>query len=205
MTEARRFFRDNMVLVAAVVLPAAVALLFIVATVVPTWTVEPPGHDLVLRVEGPYDSASPPVTVDFGIREGRVEATARALPRPDGGAPYPYAPRWRLLLFDHETMRMREIGVEAPVGLAPGETRMFVVETLADRRVIPGSTAPDGYQVESAAGGGAGIVGELFGMNRYRRRVALTKDGRRIQIDMPSPAREWYGGVYPLGWIADER
>ena len=52
MAEGKRgFFRDNLVLVAAFALPAVVAVLFIVATAIPKWTVPLPQHDLVLRDE----------------------------------------------------------------------------------------------------------------------------------------------------------
>ena len=51
-------------------------------------------------------------------------------------------------------------------------------------------------------GGGGGIVGELFGMNRrYRRGIAIGRDGRTIELDLPAPFRDSYGVIVTIGWI----
>jgi len=207
MTDVRRFLRGNIVLVAAFVLPAIVAVLFIVATAIPTWTVPPPGHDLVLRVEQPYASPPPEVSVEFAVRDGRVEAIVRPVVRPDNPAiGVPYAQRWGLLLFDHSTMRVREIPVDVPRSVPQGETRTVAIEALARRHVTAGDTAPDGYRVASLSGyGGGGIVGELFGMNRrYRPGVSIAKGGRTIALELPAPYRDVYGVIVPIGWIRDD-
>ena len=80
-----RFLRDNAFIVAAVVLPVAVAAFFAVATVIPRWTVAPPSYDLVMRTTGPYDATPAGVMVEFAVRGGRVEATLR--PGMDPGLP----------------------------------------------------------------------------------------------------------------------
>ena len=208
MTDIRRFLRENIVLVAAFVLPAAVAVLFIVATTIPKWTVPPPQHDLLLKVEQPYTSPPPDVSVEFGVRDGRVEATVRPVVRPDNPAMgVPYQQRWRLLLLDHTEMQLREIPLDLPSTLPPGDLRTVVIEALEARRVIPGETAPDGYRVMSLSNnGGGGIVGELFGMSRrYRRSVAVGKSGRTIELDLPAPYRDNYGVISTIGWTDDGR
>lgn len=204
----RSWLRDNAVLVAAVLLPAAVALLFVVATLVPRWMVAPPQHDLVFSVEAPFESVHPAVVVDYKVEDERVVATFRGVPRPDNALqqPTPYMQRWILLLFDHRTMEVREIpAVERPAALPPGETQTVVVEALAGRRVVPGARAPDGYTVDgSGMRGSGGIVGEIFGMDRrYRRALRISRDGRAIEVEFPASVRDWYGAVHPLGWIVD--
>jgi hypothetical protein len=204
MTDVRRFLQGNIVLVAAFVLPAAVAVLFILATAIPKWTVPLPEHDLVLRIEQPYTSPPPDVTVEFSVRDGQVQAIVRPVVRPDNPAlGAPYVQRWALLIFDHATMRVREIPVEIPRSVPQGETRTIASDALAGRYVISGDTAPDGYRVTSLnTGGGGGIVGELFGMNRrYRRGMSIGKDGRTIELDLPAPYRDAYGVIAPIGWI----
>ena len=202
MPDAKRgFLRDNLVLVAAFVLPAAVAGLFVLATTIPKWRVDPPQHDLVLKVD---DFKQPAVIVEFVARDGRLEADVRPVPRPqDPNLGVPYSQRWSLLLFDHETMQVREIPVDLPNSLPEGETRTIVVEALAGRYVTSNTEAPDGYRVTSlSTGGGGGIVGDLFGMHRgYRRRIAIGKNGRTIELDLPAPHRETYGTVETIGWI----
>ena len=202
MAEAKRgFFKDNLVLVAAFALPAVVAALFMLATAVPKWTVPMPQHDLVLKVD---DYKQPEVIVEFVARNGRLEADVRPVLRPQNPAlGVPYNQKWTLLLLDHTTMRIREIPVDLPTSLPEGETRTVVVDALAGRYVTSDVVAPDGYQVTSlSTGGGSGIVGELFGMNRsYRRRIAVGRNGRTIELDLPGPHRDSYGSVVAIGWI----
>jgi hypothetical protein len=202
MTDARRgFFKDNLVLVAAFALPAVVAALFVLATAIPKWTVPLPQHDLVLKVD---DYKQPAVIAEFVARNGRLEADLRPVPRPqDPNAGLPYNQRWTLLLFDHRTLTIREVPVDLPASIPDGETRTIVVDALAGRVVTPDTVAPDGYRVTSlSTGGSGGIVGELFGMNRsYRRRIAIGRDGRTIELDLPAPHRDSYGSVVAIGWI----
>ena len=73
MADTRGFLRDNAVLVAAFVLPAIVAVLFILATAIPKWTVPLPQHDLLVRVEQ-YESPPPDMSVEYLVRDGRLEA-----------------------------------------------------------------------------------------------------------------------------------
>ena len=204
---APRILRDNLVLVAAVVFPAVVALLFILATAIPRWTVPGPRHDLVLRAERPYTTPPPDVSVEFTLRDGRVEAIVTPVRKPVSEQPGVAAPapqRWGLLLFDHDAMLVREITVDITRTLPEGEARTIVIDTPAGR-VIPSTTAPDGYQYDASERyGGTGIVGDLFGMNGgYRRRMSVSRDGRRIELDLPAPYNETYGSIQALGWIAD--
>ena len=204
MADTRGFLRDNAVLVAAFVLPALVALLFVLATAIPMWTVRPPQHDLVLRVDN-YQSPPPEVYVEFAVNNGRLEAVVRPVVKPDNpnvGITYPQ--RQTLLLFDHASMQVREIPLDLPRTLDVGETRTVIVEQVG--RVVPGDAAPDGYKVTSLnTGGGGGIVNELFGMNRrYRRGIAIGRNGRTIELELPAPFRESYGSIVTIGWIVDE-
>jgi hypothetical protein len=207
MADSRGFLRDNAVLVAAFVLPAVVAVLFIMATAVPKWTVPLPQHDLLVRVDS-YGSPPPEVYVEFVVRDGRLEADVRPVVKPDNpnmGITYPQ--RWTLLLFDHAEMRVREMSVNLPRTLPPGESRTVVIDALAGRRVTAGDIAPDGYSVTglNTGSGGGGIVNDLFGMNRrYRRGIAIGRNGRTIELELPAPHRESYGTIVTIGWIADQ-
>ena len=205
MADAKRgWFRDNLVLIAAFALPAIVAALFLLATAIPRWTVPLPQHDLVLRVEDYSQTRQSEVSVEFVMRDGRLEADVRPVPQPVNPAMgVPYVQRWKLLLFDHAAMELREIPLDLPRTLPQGEVRTLVVDALAGRQVTSDTVAPDGYQVTSlSTGGGGGIVGEVFGMNRrYRRGIALGRDGRSIELALPQPHRETFGVIAPIGWI----
>ena len=200
-TSLPRFVRDNAFIVAAIALPVVVGAFFFLATAIPRWTVPRPAYDLVLRASRPYDAARGAVAVDFAVRNGRVEATFRPLTPPNV-----YAEPVALLLFDHETATVTEVPLEIPAHLAEGEAaRTIVVEALANRRVSPQATAPDGYALQNRSGGSPGLVGELFGMGGYRQMAALTNRGRIVDLDLPSPYRTPYQApVYHVGWILDE-
>ena len=205
MAEAKRgFLRDNLVLVAAFALPAVVAVLFVIATAIPKWTVPLPQHDLVMRIEDYRQTRQSDVIVEYVARNGRLEADVRPVPPPQNPAMgAPYVQRWTLLLFDHSANRVTEIPVDLPRTVPAGETRTVVIEALAGRYVTSDTVAPDGYQVTSlSTGGSGGIVGELFGMNRrYRRGIALGKDNRTVEVELPASYRETYGVIAPIGWV----
>jgi hypothetical protein len=79
-----RFLRDNAFIVAAVTLPVLVGAFFVIASAIPRWTVPGPAYDLVMRVGRPYDSVPAKVVVDFRVRDGRVEAIVRSVPKEQG-------------------------------------------------------------------------------------------------------------------------
>jgi hypothetical protein len=200
MTEARgRFRRDNLFLIAAVALPAAVAGLFLLATLIPRWTIPAPAYDLVFRASGPYDPGPVRVTVDFVVRDGQVDA----LVRPAAENTYPQRPA--LFLFDHRSQNVEPLTLELPDAVPEGESRTVTVDALAGRRVNAGATAPDGYTFTIRNSDSPGLVGDLFGMGRYEQRVALTKGARIVPLHLPSPYATWYGApVAAVGWIAGE-
>jgi hypothetical protein len=194
-----RFVRENAFLVAAVALPMAVAGLFLVATAIPRWTVPLPQYDLVLRVERPYDERRSRVSVDVAVRDGHIEATARLARKEE------YPDRWALFLFEHDTLRMREIPIEVPGDLRDNESRTIVVDALAGRRISTDPRAPDGYELSTrTSGGGGGLMGELFGMGRYRRAPALVNRGRVVPLELPAQFDASYGWpTRHIGWIVN--
>ena len=197
MSPARsRFLRDNAFLVAAITLPLLVAIFFVVASTIPRWTVPPPSYDLLFRVSRPYQARSSSVSVEFRVREGRVEAVAKP-------ATHPYPEQWDLLLFDHETMHVRDIPVDVPETLPEGESRTIVVEIPAGRRISEDPKAPDGYELSTRSNGG-GLVGDIFGMSRSRQRVALVNGGRVVEIVLPRSYDDGYVSVFPVGWAVGD-
>ena len=195
-----RFLRENAFLVAAVCLPVVVIAFFLLATAIPRWLVPPPAYDLLVRATDASNSSNSRVVVDFDVRSGKVVATARSI-----SANYPVE-RSRLFLFDHTTMSVREIAVELPDNLVDDDPpRVIAIKELAGRQVMALAKAPDGYRFESSTERGPGILGELFGMNRYGSHATLVNRGRVIPIDVPAPFRSVYASpVHPVGWLADD-
>jgi hypothetical protein len=195
-----RFLRDNAFIVAAVALPVLVGAFFVVASAIPRFTVPGPAFDLVLRAGRPYDSVPSQVAVDFSVRDGQVLATVRAIPKEQG-----YVQRFGLLYLDHTTLAAREIPLDLPASLEPGEeSRTVVIDGLSKVRVSAQTTAPDGYKLEHSTSGSPGIVGDLFGIGRYRYSAALVNRGRIIRIELPSPYQEPYQSTpFAIGWVTD--
>jgi hypothetical protein len=191
--DAGRFVRQNAFLVAAVSLPVVVVVFFLLAAAIPRWTVPPPAYDLVLRGSS-YDQPVQRVSIEFDVRDGRVQATVRAVPA------NAYPSRATLFLFDHRTMEVSRVAVDVP-DMKEGEApRTFVVPALAKLHVIATASAPDGYELKLRHSGGAGIVGDLFGMGHYDRNVSLVNRGRVVSVVLPPPY-EYYSPVSALGWV----
>jgi hypothetical protein len=195
---SRGVLRDNAFLVAAVLLPVAVVGFFLLSTAIPRWSVPPPAYDLLVRTVKPYDVSRPRVAVDLAVRDGRVEVSAKALP-PDGYSQSPV-----LFLVDHRTMNVKEVPYTAPEPGAPGDApRTAVLDVVPGRRVISDARAPDGYALETRSHHGPGILGDIFGMNRYDVGLALVNRGRVIPLALPQPYEASYS-AYLVGWVIDE-
>lgn len=187
------WLRNNAFVLAAVLLPVVVVGLFLIASAVPRWLVPEPQFDLLFSVDRGYDPSGPRVTTSFTVRDGRVEAEIRA------AAPNTYPTRTTLYLFNHATGDVREVPVDPPRTLPEGDGVLTVgIPALSDRRVVPGETAPDGYEFEVRSSSAPGIVGELFGMRRYGQDVVLANRGRLVRLTVPS------GPPYAtraIGWL----
>jgi hypothetical protein len=194
--DAGRFVRQNVFLVAAVALPLVVVIFFLLAAAIPRWTVPPPAYDVILR-GSTYDQPTQRVSVEFFVRDGRVQTTVRPV------AANMYPTRSTLFLFDHKTMKATQIAVQVP-SLKEGDSdQTFLVPELAALHVSSGSVAPDGYELKHQSDGGSGLVGDIFGMSRYHRNAALVNRGRVIPVDLPSPY-ETYSPIYILGWVTPD-
>jgi hypothetical protein len=192
----RGFIRHNAFLAAAVALPLIVIAFFLVATAIPRWTVPPPAYDLVLRVAKPYEQR-PQVSVEFKVDDGRIVAFVRPVQKDQ------YVQSWSLVRFDHQTSNLQEIPVKLPDSLAPDSPpQTIVVDGFATKRVLEQTKAPDGYELRTDTNrGGAGLMGDLFGMRGYDQRVVLVNRGRVITLPLPSGYQ--YAPVNAVGWLTD--
>ena len=194
---AGRFVRDNIFLVAAVLLPLAVVAFFLAATLVPARTVPPPAYDLVIKASGPYNRP-PHLMVDYLVQGDRVHAHIRHVP-PGGLAQHA-----TLFLYQHDTGLLTEIKPDLPAELPKEETSRDVpVDALAGRRVLTSEVSPDGYRLEMRSRRGPGIIGDLFGMRRHDEGLSLVNGSRVIRLTPPAPHR-YISPISSLGWIVEE-
>jgi hypothetical protein len=196
-TGSTRFLRENVFLVAAVSLPVLVVGFFLLSSAIPRWRVPPPAYDLLIRA-GEYDQAAQRVSIDLDVHDGAVQGTARPVPTTL------YVQRLTLWLFDHKTLKVRRIQVDIPEMKEGDAAKTFAIGALAGRRVVTTPNAPDGYELRTPVSqGGAGIVGEIFGMRGHSSRIALVNRGRVVPLELPSPY-EYYSPVTFVGWVLDE-
>jgi hypothetical protein len=191
----QRVLRDNVFLVAAVVLPLAVVGFFVLATAVPRWTVPPPQYDLLVKASS-YAYPIPPVHVDYVVNASGVHAHVRPV------APNSYPQRTALFIAEHSTGRLREVPVALPDTMGPDDPpRDIPVEALAGRRILATPEAPDGYRFDARTRRGPGLLGDIFGMRRSDVGLVLEKGGRVVVLT-PPPSQEYLAPVTPLGWLA---
>jgi hypothetical protein len=195
-SDVGQFVRRNAFLVAAASLPLVVVIFFLLAAAVPQWTVPSPAYDAILR-GSTYEQPPQRVSVEFIVRDGRVQATVRPAPANT------YPSRSTLFLFDHRTMKVTRITVDVPDLKEADTPQTFVVPELAARHVVSSTVAPDGYELKHRTGGSGGLVGDLFGMDRYNRNASLVNRGRVISINLPPPY-EYYSPIYVLGWVGND-
>lgn len=187
------FLRENAFLAAAIALPIAVVMLFLVATALPRWLVAPPQHDLLIRALGSYDQSRPRLSVEFVVRNDRVEAIVRGMPADT----YLQVPR--LYLVEHDTGNVREVPFDVPLTLGPNDPPVTLSIDLKGRRVIADSKSPDGYELRTQSSGSTGIAGDLFGMRSYRHEAALVKSGRVEEISLPVGTSSY--SIAAVGWV----
>ena len=186
--------RGNTFVVAAVLLPVVVAGFFLLASAVPRWTVPPPTHDLLIRVQQVF--GKPKVMLDFAVRDGRVVATVRPLPA------QAYFERWSLYLVDVDAGSARPIPVTVPESMeADAQPLELPIDAVAGLQVSSEAVAPDGYRFQERSPGGQGLVGGLFGMGRRRPRITLVNKGRVVSFELPDQDSNPYASAQLVGWI----
>jgi hypothetical protein len=195
VTQPRGFLRDNVFLVAAVLLPVVVVGFFLLATAIPQWTVPPPAYDLLVKGYKPYSGdVRLKVSYDLDVRNGRLQLTVRPL------ATEQYQNKPVLFLIDHRTQDARELPLtlrETP----PDAPETTVLDPVAGRTLLDGAKAPDGYTLEARPYHSSGLLGDLFGMHSYQAGMVLMNRGRVLPVALPEP---FDSQAYFVAWVSNE-
>lgn len=204
------WLKDNIFIVAAVVLPLAVAAVFLIATALPKLFVEDPSYALLVAI-GDHRASPSNYGIEFEVRNNRL--TARAL-HSNTNRYYRQAQVYRYTPGD-ELMERIDVGIDDAVqaqlesdaereGKLEARTALPLPEALANLELITTTTAPDGYRFRSDYRGGAGLFGALFGMRSRHHVVAIEKQGRVVELGAELEQLQGYSyyNVQFLGWIA---
>ena len=189
-----KHLRENPMIAASIGLPLVVVVFFLLATAIPKWFVDPPGHSFLFTVPD-HTHRSPEIDVRFDVADGRLRVRVYKT-----DVHYRNTPR--LYLFDHEKLATREIPIDLPPnkdGFEDGDE--IEVSEFANRAIATERTAPDGYEVRNPGYRGDNIVTALFGGRRHKN-LAVHKSG--AVFDIPNPgSNTYYYNVTFLGWLAD--
>ena len=189
-----KLLRQNPMLAAGILLPVAVVIFFVLATMIPRWLVDPPGYDFVFTsMQG--SSTGPGIELSFIVEGDRVRARVYKTERS-------YRNVLRLFLFEHETQTVREIPVTLPADTEDFENGDYLeIPGLESRTVSTSRTAPDGYEVYGPDYRG----GDFFPFYRTRGSsvLTLTKSGAVIEVPQVGGSGIYYYNATFLGWLTD--
>ncbi|NND64597.1 MAG: hypothetical protein HKM24_01415, partial [Gammaproteobacteria bacterium] len=167
--KAKEFFQENFVIIIGVSLPLLLVLFFVVARGLPDMRVPAPQYDLVFAKN--YYHGGSNNRLGFSVDGGKLKV--RYFPEkrnPNGYVTNQTVPE--LFYFDIDKKSVREINIELPVDKDSqlSEAVQYIdVPAVANLKLEPGDTAPDGYQFTYKSRNRGGLFGELMVGYSYRR------------------------------------
>lgn len=191
----RAFLKDNIAIVAAIVLPVLLAVIFVLSTGITRISVEDPKHDFLVATDYYEDNSS----FLFNLENKKFSVSFRPEEKHPGGySRYINKPRlWRVNVPE---MTVEEIALTAPANGKAGPVEIPALKGLTLKNVQPG---PDGYSYQSYYRYDNNFMSEIFSPTRKDRDfIALEKNGRLVRIKVPE-ASSWNYNARFLGWIIE--
>lgn len=187
--------KENLVLIAGLILPVLLILVFTLARALPEKAVASPEYKAVYAQQS-WDSG---YTYVFDIKnDGKLSISYKA-PSPSSYDSKPEGRNATLYIFDAANDDLKTITIERPT-LKKGQTSAPVkVSELEDLKLIKDTKAPDGYIFQEESWKRSSLVTEIFSYNNNRTPNALYKDGRIIPLRMNDNS---YGSFSFIGWVA---
>lgn len=185
--------RENAALVAGIVLPVIVVILFLLSSWIPKMLVDPPQYDFLYVEDNSYYGSPSPWRYQVTL-DGQNHLLVKAfVAKPDV-----YTPGARLFLFEHEDGNVREIPLPSPAS-AEGAEEGIVVEVpeFKNRFIDPSRISPDGYSLVGDTRSSRGLFGMFYSGNP--RGLAISKHGAVFEA-AESGAEYWYGARL-IGWL----
>lgn len=194
-----KFARENVVLLAGILLPVIMMFGFLVASSLPRGLSAPPQYDLVFFIDDYASSGSGniPVSVKLLVKDGTLVAQYAPISAQVG-----YGTWKKIYRYEAATRTVREIPFGYPADLAAiTNLREEPVAGLEGVRLDTRLQAPDGYELASDQYRGDGLVGSLFwrgGSSRPR----LRNGAGSVPLELASDTQSYvYANVQFLGWV----
>jgi hypothetical protein len=196
------WIKQNLVLVAGIVLPVLLVAGFLVLQGAPRILAGPPQYDFMV-VGYRYDAQHPrSFHLSFEVRDGRLQG--RATPTQDGNT-YPNRQHAGIFHYSAANNSFTELAYDLPEGLDDIEEPVtFIIDEVAEQQFDKANRSPDGFVFEYAGyRGRGGLLGEMFGMGRrYDSNYVLNKNGAIFDLPSPASAPYYYGhDLHFMGWV----
>lgn len=189
--------RENAALVAGVLLPVIVVILFLLSSWIPKLLVDPPQYDFLYAEDGNYYGNPSPWRYEITLDSQNHLLVKAFLTKPDV-----YTPGARLFLFEHEGGNVREIALPAPESAAGGEAGIVVeIPEFQNQYIDPSRISPDGYSLVDNNRSSRGLFGLFYSGNT--RGLAISKNGAVFEA-ADNRGQYWYGSRL-IGWIVPPR
>jgi len=197
---AKKFMKENFVLIVGLTLPLLLMVSFIIFATLPQTLSDPPRYDLVFSIAD-YSTGNRtlPISVNFVVHEGKLKAQYVAY-NPPGN----YGNNWRrLYIFEAKTQKVRQLTFGYPDDMEKIEgTREELVEATKDLTLDPTLEAPDGYQLSHDGYSRSGLFNDLFWGGGHASEPRLRKGTSRVKL-MPDDSNTsfYYGEMQFIGWV----
>lgn len=190
----KAFLKDNIALVAAIALPALLAVVFAISAMAVRVSVEDPSTDFFI-VTDYYDNGS---RFQFDVNNERLNINYRAAEKDVS-----YSAKPRLWRVNAPEMTVQEISLNSPGG---DGAKTIDIPGVTDIKVVNVSPGPDGYSFVNYYRPGGNIMTEVFSMDSpNRNRSGIAKDGRLVSFKIPDGNNYNYYNSRFLGWVVESR
>lgn len=196
------WIRNNLVLVAGIVLPVLLVAAFLLLQSFPGVSPPSPKFDFVAAGYYHAPNSPQPYTLSFEVRDGRLQGIAR--PRKE--ASHRENMRVNLFHYDASENRISDIEWALPDGLdSLEEPARFEIDGASGFDLDPSIESPDGFRLDWAGYRSRGLLGELFGFQRQPSQWVLKHGDKVFELPVFEPLR-FYGRdqLVFLGWVADD-
>ncbi len=198
------FLKENTAIVAAIVLPLILIVVFMLSTMVTGIVVEDPKHDFLIATEYYHNDSD---AIRFDVVQNRLIVTYR-YPWKNEHNRYNYnrnARLWRIHVAD---MSIEEISMPLPHKKENEDNAKLSIELnvpdVSGLKVVNRQPGPDGYSFEHSSRHYRGnIMTELFSYDHHYTGAAIVKDGRTIPIKSDKNNNYRYNTRF-IGWVLEE-
>jgi hypothetical protein len=198
----KQFVKDNLAIVAAIVLPVVLVALFALSSLVMNRVVADPQHDFLVATDF-YGGSNE--AFYFDVVQNRLKISYSYPVQVNGNYQNGNISRlWRVRV---PAMTVEEISLVPPprgANNADGQRVPIEIAGVSDLEVVSSQPAPDGYTFQQSYDYyNNNLMRELFGSGgRSRQGSAIVKDGRAVPVENLGGGAPYAYNAHFIGWIA---